>query len=136
MIAIRTVSCFLVIAAYCGHAQLFGQEKKADPRESLETAIPEAIRLLEAKDYRSLLKAFVAPEDLKKFSERGGFEDFVTKFSSRKAPSLLATLNSIKGIKPTLKDEDRTAVFEFKEPIQGKTSITFVKIDKYWYLQN
>lgn len=126
--------CFLVIFLFCEFSHC--QEAKPDPREKIETAVAEAIRLLEAKEYGALLKAFVPPEDLKKFTERGGFEELESQFAKSNAPELLEILKSIKGSTPKMENEGKKAVFQFKEPRNGKKSITFNKIDKYWYIQN
>jgi hypothetical protein len=112
------------------------QDSKADPREKLETAIPEAIRLLEAKDYAKLLKNFVKPEDFKRITEQMPLEDFAKEFGKAKADGLMAALKAIKDVKPKLEEDDKKATFVFKEPIGGKESMIFVKVDKYWYISD
>lgn len=123
-----------LLFAFAGAASAVAQDAKADPREKLETAIPEAIRLLEAKDYAKLLKDFVKPEDFKRITASTPLEDFARKFGEGKAPRLLEALKAAKELKPELADAGRKATYSFKEPIGGKSTITFVQVDKYWYI--
>jgi hypothetical protein len=111
-------------------------DPKDDPREELESAIPEAIRLLEAKEYVTFLKNFVAPVHLKKLAEKGSLEEFAKEFGRTKSGRLLKVLKSIKDAKPELGDEGKKATFKLKEEVEGKKTIVFVKVDKFWYIQN
>lgn len=118
------------------HPSAIRAEDKPDPRENLDTAIPEAIRLLEKKDYEGLLKAFVAPLELERITAKKPLPEFVKQFGEEKADNLLTVLNAVKGTTPTLSEDKATATFEFKERIMGKGDIKFQKIDKYWYIKN
>jgi hypothetical protein len=111
-------------------------DSKADPREKLETAVPEGVRLLEAKDYSTFLKNFITPDDLKKITEKAALDEFSKQFGENKAPRLLQVLKSIRDAKPTLDPSGKKATYELKEPIDGKKTITWVKVDKHWYIQN
>lgn len=111
-------------------------EDKPDPRENLDTAIPEAIRLLEKKDYEGLLKGFVPPEVLEKITADKPLPDFAKSFGEKKAGKLLKVLSAVKGTMPTLSEDKALATFELKEPVEGKSDIKFQKIDKYWYIKN
>ena len=111
-------------------------EDKPDPRENLDTAIPEAIRLWEQKDYEGLLKTFVAPVDFERITAKKPLPEFAKQFGEEKADNLLTVLNSIKGTMPKLSEDKAMATFEFKERIMGKSDIQFQKIDKYWYIKN
>jgi len=115
---------------------LVAQDVKPESREILETSIPEGIRLLEAKEHKAFVEIFVPPADLKKITEGTSLEEFAKKFGERKAPRLLEILKEIKGTKPSLDDNGTKATFALKEEKNGKKSITFVKIDKYWYIKN
>jgi hypothetical protein len=124
------------LAGILGFEVLVTAQGKADPREELETAIPEAIRLLEAKEYETFLKTFIPPDDFKSVTKQVSLEEFAKRFGKDKAADLLRVLKAIKGTKPTL-DPDGTKA-PFKHGIKGapKDSITFVKMDGLWYLQN
>ena len=115
---------------------VISQDVKPESREALETAIPEGIRLLEAKEYEAFVEIFVPPADLKKITEGTSLEKFAKRFGERKAPRLLEIFKEIKGTKPSLDDNGTKATFALKEEKDGKKAITFVKVDKYWYLKN
>ncbi len=125
----------LACLSFCLSSSLYAEDKP-DPRESLDTAIPEAIRLLEKKDYEGLLKAFVAPEDFERITANKPLPDFAKEFGEEKADKLLVVLKAVIGTPPTLSEDKALATFEFKEKINGKSSIKFQKIDKYWYIKN
>lgn len=108
----------------------------ADPQEELATAIPEAIRLLEEEEYVTFLKNFVPPSDLKKITDKRSIEEVAEGFGEKKAPQLLEVLNSIKDAEPTLDDDEKKATYALKKPLGSKKSISFIKIEKRWYLQN
>lgn len=129
------ISAFLFIFAAFGVANA-EETKKADPREKLETAVPEAIRLLEKKEYIELLKKFVSPDELKEITKQTKIEDFAKEFGKDKAEQLLKALKATKDVKPKLDDDMKIAVFEFKEEVDGRDSIKFKKVDKYWYIKN
>ena len=126
----------LLLSALCVLHAPIRAEDKSDPRENLDTAIPEAIRLLEKKDYEGLLKAFVAPVDFERITAKKPLPEFAKAFGEEKADKLLAVLNAVKGTAPTLSEDKALATFEFKEKINGKSDIKFQKIDKYWYIKN
>ncbi len=107
----------------------------ASPTASLETAIPYAIKLLEAKDYKTFLKAFVPPDMYVKVTAEKGEDAFVQKFAEGKAERLLGVLQKIKDAKPTMADEGKTAVFQLPEEISGKKTIQFVHIGSGWYIR-
>jgi hypothetical protein len=111
-------------------------DTKVDPREKLDTAVPEAIRLLEAKDYSTFLKNFIPPDELKKVTEKATLDEFANKFGENKATRLLQVLKSIRDAKPTLDPSEKKATYELKEPIDRKKTLTWVKVDKHWYIQN
>ena len=108
--------------------------RQTRPAEALETAISEGIRLLEAKEYKVFLASFVSPADLKTNTKEMSLEEFAKWFGVRKAPRLLEVLKEINYAKPTLDDTGTRATFALKEEIGGVKSITFVKVEKYWYL--
>ena len=115
---------------------VFADDVKPDPRENLNTAIPEAIRLLEAKEYKAFLKSFVIPDDFKRITATKSLEEFAKAFGERKGLKLLKVCKVIKDAKPTLDDTGTKATFAIKEVLAGKKSITFVKVKKHWYIQN
>jgi hypothetical protein len=128
-----STAAFLWLLALVGLAVA---DSDVDPREKLETAVPEGIRLLEAKDYSTFLKNFVPPDDLKKYTENSSFDEFAKQFGETKAPRLLQVMKAIKEVKPTVDPSGMKATYELQEPIAGKKTITWLKIDKHWYIKN
>ncbi|OHB74747.1 MAG: hypothetical protein A2Z34_06395 [Planctomycetes bacterium RBG_16_59_8] len=128
-----------VLVALCASVALFVgavEEGKTDPRENLETAIPEAIRLLEAKEYVTFLTNFVNPDDFKRFTEGTTVDAFAKHFAGGNAEFLLKALQSIKEAKPTMENDGKRAVYEIKEKINGRDKLVFVKVEKFWYIEN
>lgn len=113
-------------------------EDKEEYRTKLETAIPRAIKMLEAGQHADFLKAFVTPDEMKKITERVTFEEFAAKFGERKAAALLATLRHIEGKKPTHVERDGNLVtYELPEDLKAPGNrIKFVRIDNLWYIKN
>lgn len=106
---------------------------KPDPRERLDTAIAEGIRLLEAKEYAKFLTLFVPPEVL---ASRGPIEQFAAEFATRRGPLALDAFKQIQNVKPTMSADGMTAVYDVTpRPDGGPTSMTWGKIGKYWYIQ-
>jgi len=115
------------------------EDAKPDPREELATAIPEAIRLLEAKKHSEFLENFVNPEDFKRITSKVPLADFAKKFAeSDKSARLVKVLKLIKTSKPEYNDAKTTATYKFDEAVEGtsKKQINFVKVEKYWYISN
>lgn len=128
-----------VVLSWCWLASVCQAAAKddSDPQEDLKTAIPAAIQLLEDKEYETFLKKYVPPEDLEQITKKTPLAELAQKFGSgNKASRLLATLQAIKDSKPKIESNGKKAVFELKESDSGKQSITFIKIDKLWYVQN
>lgn len=128
------ISAFLFVWATVGMSS--AEDKKPDPREKPETAVAEAIRLLEKKEHVDFLKKFVAPDDLKGLTKRITFDQFAKEFAGEKADKLLKALKQVEDGKPELDKEMKEAVFKLKEDVGEKDSITFKKVDKYWYIKN
>jgi len=126
-----------IVALFFAGCQARAEEAKPEARETLDTAIAEGIRLLEAKSYDAFLKAFVPPDDLKKLADKHPLGEFTEKFGEKKGPHLLLILKSLKDAKPKLEDDGKKATFDVpKDLATTKPAITFVQIGKYWYIQN
>ena len=134
MLSIRILPISFLVFSFA--TAVFSQEVKPELREALETVIPEGIRLLEAKEYKVFVELFVPPAELKKIAERTPLEEFAKQFGERKSPQLLEALNEIKGAKPRLDDSGTKATFALREEMGKKRTITFVKVDKHWYIKN
>lgn len=131
LIRLGTLACALLLVVGAVVA-----EDKPDPREQLATAITEGIRLLEAKDYERFLQDFVPPEDFKRITQKRPLVEFAAGFGQEKATQLLEVLKEIKDAKPMLDEAGNKATFAINEEIAGKKTVTFRKVEKYWYIQN
>jgi hypothetical protein len=130
--------CFILSLGLClvFSGMGIGQEPKPDFREDLKTAIPEGIRMLEAKEYVAFLKAFVPPELLKKIVGDGKIEEFAEKFGKGKSATLLKVLSQVKDAEPEYNEDKTKALYKLKEVVDGKSKIEFSKQEKYWYIEN
>jgi HEAT repeat protein len=110
-----------------------------DPRENLETAVPEGIRLLEAKDYKSFIQKFIPPEALAlmlALPPKQTIDDLAKDFGAKASSDFLQGLKAIKGLQPEMSPDGKKATFKLKEPIGGENTFCFEKIDKFWYITN
>lgn len=113
-----------------------GADKKANPQQNLEIAIPRVIRLLKAQQYAEFLQSYVPPDEVKKITASGKFDAMAEKFEAKKAPRLLEALEAVPTAKLTFDKEKQIATFTLKEPIAGKPDVRFVKIGALWYVAN
>lgn len=114
------------------------EEKKAHPQESLETAIPHAIKLMQDKNFKDLLEGYVPPEELKRMKESGAFEEVVEKFrEGAKSKQLLQALKETQSLTPEYNDEKTLATFKSDKedsPLKNRP-LKFVKVEKLWYIK-
>lgn len=130
------LTAFAMLIAFAGLARAQDSRvDKPDPREKVDTAIAEAVRLIEAKEYVKLLKDFVPPDELKRITEATDINEFAKKFADGKAPRLLKALKATKGIEPTMSDDKSRATIKFRETVDGKDKIEFLKVGKHWYIK-
>jgi len=132
--AFRLVAMWGVSLMLAGTA--VSQEAKPDPREDLKTAIPTAIELLEKKEYEKFLRMYVPPEVFARITEDKTIEEFARRFGERKADRLLTALRELKDVKPEMGRDRKTATFQLKNEIAGKATLSFQKIEKYWYIKD
>jgi hypothetical protein len=111
---------------------------KPDPREDLATAVPEAIRLLKERKYEDFIASFVSPEELEPIRDRKkmSIKEVAAKFEKTHAALLLKILQSIEGKQPTLAEDRASATFQHDVNGAHSPVITFVKVDKLWYIKN
>jgi hypothetical protein len=110
----------------------------ADPREKLSTLIPEAIRILEAKEYSIFLKNFVSPTEFRELILKTGLDQsaFARQFGDKRAPQLLLILKSLSDAKLTLDPIGMIVTYELPESVGRRNTLSFQKIVKYWYMLN
>ena len=122
------------VAPYLLMALLFPQAgSKPTDRTDINTTIADAIRVLEAKDYRTFLVTFLPPDLVK---ARGGSPEALTKWLddfSPRGPKLLAAFKYASKQKPVYDQAKTTATFPLK--IEGAPpTLRMVRIGQTWYL--
>jgi hypothetical protein len=126
----------IAVAVVMGSGVNVLAEDRLDAREQLATAVPEAIRLLENKKYEDFVTSFIAPDDLKKITKEQSTEEFARQFGKGKAVRALQILKAIEGKTPKLDHDGTTATFTHDVKDAPRDTITFVKVGKYWHIQN
>ena len=109
---------------------------KPRARQTPETAVAEAVRLLEAKQYETFLTEFLPPEQLK---SRAGTPEalkaLAQDFSSR-VDRILPLLKSASTQKPTYDEAKTTATFQGIGASEGLPPLRLIKIGEYWFIAN
>jgi hypothetical protein len=125
----------VALALTLGTPQPQTQAAKADPRENLDSAIAEAIRLLEAREHATFLRTFIEPEMLA--SRRDSFEAFAASFAGERADRLLAMLKHVRTLKPAMSAAGTIATYQ-PDPNAGvgARSLRWEKTGRYWYIAN
>ena len=103
----------------------------SDLNTELNNAIKKGIQLLEAKDHVAFLKSYVVPKELASILKKMGSIDMLAKqWPQDKAARLLKILKQIDGKTPLYLDgEMKRAQFDLRRSVDGKDSITFVRIN-------
>ena len=106
-------------------------------RQSLDKLLPEAIRLIEAKEFVALLEAVVPPEDFRKITAEKPLPEFAARFGEEKAARLLAVLKAAKNQKPKISEDGNTAIYTLPEGADAsKGTLVFMRIENRWYIKN
>lgn len=129
LLALSAIFCFQGVA-------LVAQDAPANPREKIETAVPEMIRMLEKKEHLKFIEQFAPPKVVESIKSDQKLEEFAKGFGDKLAPALLKALNEIKGTKPEMSDDGKKATFTLKEEIANKKTLVLEKVEKYWYIAN
>ncbi len=107
-------------------------------RQNLDKLVPETIRLLEAKEYATVLETLVPPDEFKKFIGEVPLAEATEQFGKNAAAKLLELMKVVKDLKPTLSEDGIVATFDIpqKTPETHKKPMVFTKIDGKWFLNN
>jgi hypothetical protein len=110
------------------------------PGKDLDAALGHIIRLLEGGEIKTFIETYAHPDDLKKIQERESIDKLVEGFKKEKAEKLLVLFKALKGTKPELKDEGKTATYQVPEAVKGedapKRPLVFVLVGDRWYIRN
>jgi len=120
-----------------------------DPHASPQTLIPELINLLEDDDFTGYLKANLPPSALEaamREADVSSIEELaqknfptsgsLAKLTDQYKLNTLETLQLIQNQAPVLDTENEItkAIYTLNPPINGKKTVTFMKIGGLWYL--
>lgn len=111
------------------------QAPPADTRRDLNAAIPEMIRLLEAKSYAPFIRSYMPPEQQRDLASAGKLEDVVKKLNPEIFAIMLRQLKGTRGITPTQNADGSQMKFTFAKPIDGSSQVTFIKLGEFWYIK-
>ncbi len=109
---------------------------KPGPREMPETAVREAVRLLEAKDYEAFLTQYLPPDQLK---SRAGTPEALKAMAqdfSTRVDRILPMLKAASTQKPAYDEAKTTATFEVIDASGAPSPLRLLKIGRYWYIGN
>ncbi len=105
-------------------------------RQNLDKLVPETIRLLEAKEYATVLETLVPPDEFKKFIGEVPLAEAAEQFDKNAAAKLLELMKVVKDLKPKLSEDGATATFDFPEiPGFSQKTADFKKIEGMWFLK-
>ena len=87
---------------------------------NIDTAVVEAIRLLEAKDHKTFLTQFVPPDQLKDLAGTSEAFDTLVKTFPPRGERILTALKSVRTQKPTYDAAKPTATFQVEQPASDR----------------
>jgi hypothetical protein len=103
-------------------------------RENAEASLREALRLIEAKDYRTFLLEFMPPEFVKtRTKSAAALDEWVEYFAKQGVVYTLPKIKEASKVTPTYDEAKTTATFPLKE-YDGTKWYKLLKIGKYWYV--
>jgi hypothetical protein len=107
---------------------------KPSLRENAETALREALRLIEAKDYRTFLLQFMPPEMVKtKTKSEAALNEWIEYFATHGVVYTLPKIKEAIRVSPKYDDAKATATFPLKEN-DGTKWFKLIKIGRNWYV--
>ena len=135
MHSVRTRSIRILVLVLCAAYAATGYAQ-SDPRTQPDSAIKEAIRLLEAKKYAEFIRTFARPSELEELLARQSLEAVSADFEKRKAADVLAMLRAAATMKPALNEDRTRAEYAFEKPVGGERRLQLEKIGQFWYLRD
>ena len=103
-----------------------------DPREELNTALAEAIRQLESKEYEKFVADFISPAD--KSQMVGKKIEDIAKQLEKNSADMLAQMKAAQKVTPAMEDGGEKAIYKDLAVGGGEATFVMVKSGKYWYI--
>ncbi len=130
---LRIASALVLVLACLAPVESIGQT--VDPRTQPETAVKEAIRLLEARKTVEFLRTFVRPSELEELLKKAPIDEVAKEIEERRVPDLLAALRAASTMKPVINEAGTRAEYRFEKPFGRERRIAMEKIGEFWYLR-
>lgn len=103
-----------------------------DPREELNTALAEAIRQIENKEFEKFVGDFISPAD--KSQMVGKKIEDIAKQLEKNSADMLAQMKAAQKATPAMEDGGEKAVYKDLQVGGGEATFVMVKSGKYWYV--
>ncbi len=112
------------------------QKVKQNPRSSLETALPDMIKMMETKNYTTFFNTYVYPDDLEQMTQKKSLEELIKNFvENGKAENLLNALKAAQKLSPFYNETKDEAIYK-KELTGLKKDLILKKLNGFWYIAN
>jgi hypothetical protein len=108
-----------------------------DIRQNLDKLVAETIRLIEAKEFVTVLETLFTPDALKRRTAIVPIDVVAVKWGEVIAPPFLVALKTLKDTKPKFSDDGNTATFDWPNgPESLPKFIVFIRIEGRWYIKS
>lgn len=126
----------LVSVAVLAWPTVAGGTQQPDPKRQVQTAIEDAIRLLEGKQYLEFVKTFMRPNEVERLVAKfGTVENVAAEFGkNERAGTLLKALQAAAKLAPVFNETNTSARYTFETPIGGERRLLLQKIGDRWYI--
>ena len=89
------------------------QKVKQNQRSSLETAIPDMIKMMETENYTTFFNTYVYPDDLEQITQKKSLEELIKNFvENGKAENLLNALKVAQKLIPFYNETKDEAIYK------------------------
>ncbi len=112
------------------------QKVKQNPRSTIETALPDMIKMMETENYTTFFNTYVYPDDLEQMTQKKSLEELIKYFvENGKAENLLNALKAAQKLSPFYNETKDEAIYK-KEPTGLKKDLILKKLNGFWYIAN
>jgi hypothetical protein len=132
----RLALVVVAVATLAWPAETAGSQQQPDHKRQVQTAIQEAIRLLEAKQHLEFVKTFMRPNEVERLVAKfGTVDNLAAEFGKdERAGTLLKALQTASKLEPMFNSTNTSARFTFETPIGRERGLLLQKIGDRWYI--